>query len=767
MIRKVFLKNWRSHEESEFEFGSGTNMLMGVMGGGKTSVVEALCYGLFGNFPALQKRRVKLSEVISSWPREEKEAEVKVAFDCGGENYEVKRVFGAGVTKAELRKNGKMEEAQPEKVSERVEKILKVEYELFSRAIYSEQNGIDRFLNLNPGERKKQFDELFGIDKFEVVRGNLNKVLNELKALKENEEKELKGMKLENALKEAEKTEKQLEEIKIERGKAGEECKKAIGELEKKMKELKEEEEKEAAFNKLKREIARAEGELSGLEKESMEAETKGAEEIDGMKSKENGLRSQVDSGKKHLKKISGESDELNRKAGAASERMNFLKEKTAEKQRLEKSLNEFRVNASAVREERDKARANVEKGREYCAQLRAELNELDKGIAELGREISACPVCETPLTKEKKETLLKEKKEKKKKREEMLKGVADALATEARALESIENNLKRIEDCEKKIAESKEVEKELEKTAKELGECEAKKRLLCEERKGLEEKISQEEKEHDETKRKREKIEAAVEKTRRFMQLKETLEKLRKEEEKISFIQEKTLAARREAERLSSLKSMLMEKTNGLNREEKRMRELLEIQEEKIKEAKKRGELISEYEKAFSETAVLQNAVVETQKNLREGLVEAVDTAMNGVWSVLYPYGDYNGLHLRAEANDYILELKRGMEWVSVEGIASGGERVCASLSLRIAVATVLVPNLSWLILDEPTHNLDGEGVRTLAKALAEQIPQIVQQTIVITHDENLKDAATARVYVLLRDKTKGEKTKAEEISG
>jgi len=77
-----------------------------------------------------------------------------------------------------------------------------------------------------------------------------------------------------------------------------------------------------------------------------------------------------------------------------------------------------------------------------------------------------------------------------------------------------------------------------------------------------------------------------------------------------------------------------------------------------------------------------------------------------------------------------------------------------------------VLVPNLRWLVLDEPTHNLDSQGIRALAEALHERIPDIVEQTFVITHDENLKDAASARLYRFERNKEIGEPTKVTSVS-
>ncbi|MEM5855644.1 MAG: AAA family ATPase, partial [Candidatus Aenigmatarchaeota archaeon] len=64
MITKVELKNWRSHLDSRLEFSPGTNILLGSIGSGKTSVLDAICFALFGTFPTLQTKKIKLDDVI-------------------------------------------------------------------------------------------------------------------------------------------------------------------------------------------------------------------------------------------------------------------------------------------------------------------------------------------------------------------------------------------------------------------------------------------------------------------------------------------------------------------------------------------------------------------------------------------------------------------------------------------------------------------------------------------------------------------------------
>ena len=56
MIKKVELENWKSHHETSLEFEEGVNALIGTMGSGKSSVLEAIVFGLFGTLPSIKSR---------------------------------------------------------------------------------------------------------------------------------------------------------------------------------------------------------------------------------------------------------------------------------------------------------------------------------------------------------------------------------------------------------------------------------------------------------------------------------------------------------------------------------------------------------------------------------------------------------------------------------------------------------------------------------------------------------------------------------------
>ena len=80
MITRLKLENWKTHKDSELEFDKGTNVLIGKMGSGKTSIIEAICFSLFGTFPALNRKEVSIEEVILSKPYEENAASLTLDF---------------------------------------------------------------------------------------------------------------------------------------------------------------------------------------------------------------------------------------------------------------------------------------------------------------------------------------------------------------------------------------------------------------------------------------------------------------------------------------------------------------------------------------------------------------------------------------------------------------------------------------------------------------------------------------------------------------
>jgi DNA repair exonuclease SbcCD ATPase subunit len=163
------------------------------------------------------------------------------------------------------------------------------------------------------------------------------------------------------------------------------------------------------------------------------------------------------------------------------------------------------------------------------------------------------------------------------------------------------------------------------------------------------------------------------------------------------------------------------------------------------------------------------KDALVETEALLRNQLVTSINNMMQNVWRELYPYSDYAAIRLNATKEDYALEVCTGTSggavWADLDAMASGGERSIACLAMRIAMSMVTVPNLRWLILDEPTHNIDERGISNIIEIFGSTLPKVVEQIFIITHDPDLKNIASAKVYQLEKDKDRNEPTRVSEL--
>ena len=84
MIRNLKLIGWKSHENTEIDLSHGTNVLVGIMGSGKSSILQGLTFGLFGEIPEVKSRKLTSSGLIMRKPRRLEKAVVEVEFDAGG-----------------------------------------------------------------------------------------------------------------------------------------------------------------------------------------------------------------------------------------------------------------------------------------------------------------------------------------------------------------------------------------------------------------------------------------------------------------------------------------------------------------------------------------------------------------------------------------------------------------------------------------------------------------------------------------------------------
>lgn len=678
MISKVYLENWKTHRKSNFEFGKGTNVLVGLIGSGKSSVMDGICFALYGTFPALNARRINLSEVIMAKPTEMDNALVKVDFDYNGKDYSVERIVRRkGTNEAKLYCNNRfIAGPKATDVTKRVEGITEVNYDLFARAVYSEQNQIDYFLRLNPSQRKEQFDDLLQINRYEKARSSAVALANRIK-------------------KNVEDRKKILEEQKA--AISGREMKEQKERLAKKKKEIKEIEDRIA---REKKGLANAGEEIKRLE-ESWKKFNLFREQLIKTKSRgeeiaRNVKETEGEIGGKSIEEINKEEKLIGIEINKLEERIKELK---AEGEKIQNSINKLVQNTG------------INKGK---------TERLEKLLNQLAETDADCPVCRRPLSEHTKEGLIKENK-----------AEIERLLEENEKLEKEKWNAEK--ESEKVIGGIEGLERNIENNKE--------KRLLLHELISKASAIERQRKELDKLDTEKKKVEKEIEQLH--------FDEKKFERQKTEFIEAKARIDSLE-KTLETERELIVEIRQNLERMQKEEERILEQQE-----------TIGHLERIVEKLAIFTNALIATQAELRVSLISTINEAMDDIWNRIYPYEDYVSTKIDVQNGNYEVMVKeRSGRWVRVEGILSGGERSAAAIALRIAVSLVLTQNLGWLVLDEPTHNLDRGSIAELSRMMKLHMPELVEQIFIITHDPLMEKAASSSLYVLERDKAKDSPT-------
>ena len=128
---------------------------------------------------------------------------------------------------------------------------------------------------------------------------------------------------------------------------------------------------------------------------------------------------------------------------------------------------------------------------------------------------------------------------------------------------------------------------------------------------------------------------------------------------------------------------------------------------------------------------------------------MEEINRIVEELWRQTYQGTDIDTILIRSDNeaargnrsyNYRVCMVKQDAE-MDMRGRCSAGQKVLASIIIRLALAECFGVNCGLIALDEPTTNLDRDNIRSLAESLHDIIRARQQQAnfqlIVITHDE------------------------------
>ena len=432
----------------------------------------------------------------------------------------------------------------------------------------------------------------------------------------------------------------------------------------------------------------------------------------------------------------------------------NKLDEHVEHLQRLRSSVNEL-----------GREKLHIEKDLQERSQLEKQKEELQENIEALKIEIQECSVQLHPLQaeiakiQEELESVINEKEEQVQKARDSF----NKIKTRGKEVGQLGQEIRHFEESGKD-EELEEMDRNLKKIKSKLDDLETEKEELAANvdaiRKDLaSQQVKERELQDNFTIKKKEK------------DIKAKVQELETEEEKLGGIDANNLAKeerklRKQQEELTKEKHTAQGRLQSLEDEIKTMRKNLKADQFVDAEKKymdKKIELRTT-ELASEDLDKYYKALDRAVMTYHESKMREINKIIRELWTKTYKGNDIETIEIRSDDDGVVTATKRrvyhyrvvmikGDTALDMRGRCSAGQKVLASLIIRLALAETFCINCGILALDEPTTNLDRENIESLAFALVEIITsrrkQRNFQLVIITHDEDFVELLGRSDYV------------------
>src|SRR5256886_12411962 len=133
-LQRLRLVNFRQHADTEIVFGDGVTGIIGPNGSGKTSLLEAIAWAIYGNRAArgdkdsIRNQRAKARAPVS----------VELEFGLGSHSFRVER----GLNNAELYQDGVIVANSLKEVTARLQRVLGMTHGEFFNTYFTGQKDL-------------------------------------------------------------------------------------------------------------------------------------------------------------------------------------------------------------------------------------------------------------------------------------------------------------------------------------------------------------------------------------------------------------------------------------------------------------------------------------------------------------------------------------------------------------------------------------------------------------------------------------------------
>ena len=183
MITSIELGDFLAHSDTKLEFENGVTVFVGDNGAGKSSMIDAITFALFG-----QHTRKSNKSLIK---RGSNQGFAKIGFSINGKQYEaVRKIDSKGSLAAkfsEIIGDDRVELAAGERkqfgesMTHEIEKTIGLDFEKLKIASIVQQGELNAIINAKPKEFKELLNAIIGIDKLDVASESMKTVNKEFR----------------------------------------------------------------------------------------------------------------------------------------------------------------------------------------------------------------------------------------------------------------------------------------------------------------------------------------------------------------------------------------------------------------------------------------------------------------------------------------------------------------------------------------------------------------------------------------------------------
>ena len=748
VIEQLEMQGFEGYRKAEIPFTAGLNLITGRNSTGKTTILEAIFFALYGEIPDVDKkllvtrlqgasRNLYVSLKFNS-PKTKQSIEVKrwgkVYFKRGKESYQTERLILL-VDEKEVPISGE------EELRRKVMEFLGLTMRRFLNLTYVRQGELTKILKPD----KDEMDSILGITTLKELIEEFNLVKKELEKYEgkdvETEAKTINEVFLPKIKEQIKTIENQIETLKFEVEEL--QCKIEKAESPELMNLLKNISERDFFLKSFREKEAAAKALLKQWNAQDI-VELK--ELIKEVEVKEEELKNNVEKINEELKRVEDEREDYKGRLIKIKELLKSVKALNIDelKEIIEKKHNEA-----------DKLNADLILIEEEFEKIEDEKNKLEGKLFTLKEELKAhkklleenklnCPMCGQKVTPETLKKIILEKEAEEKTFEEKFAVISKLYEERRNIVEVIKGKLSKLENEMETLMGVYSLIKESlgELTLKQLEEIYSKIEYKYQE---VKQKLEDLTIKFNEVKNKLLNMNSALEDSKKLFE--EAGKELKKVQERLMnitvLLEELKLPFKSEDE---ELKVKIAEKLPLNLNELEELRRQFKIKTEKLKVLKEDFKRLKDEEEKHQEKLKVLNNRLEkaavTEKfieQLRKGIEDIRSVKLKDVaYEALKIYNSLTDQHVykafKINPESYIVEVQPIDldEYIPAVRVG-GGHQTLIALALRLAMLKILGEG-ALLILDEPTYGVDSENIPQLLSHIAEAAKK-VSQVILVTH--------------------------------